>query len=86
MLEKVAHRKNRQCFNTFSGVLVLMKHAIILGFIALILGNVIAYEIQTTIAPQLDMVSNIVLMMSLVGILFIVIGLYATVVRVRKTK
>ncbi|MFH1239786.1 MAG: hypothetical protein V1672_01090 [Candidatus Diapherotrites archaeon] len=62
-----------------------MKRAIILGFIALILGNVIAYEIQTTIAPQLDMVSNIVLMMSLVGLLFIIIGLYATVVRVKKT-
>ncbi len=63
-----------------------MKRAIILGFVALILGNVIAYEIQTSIAPQLDAVSNIVLMMSLVGILFIIIGLYATVVRVRKPK
>ena len=63
-----------------------MKRAIILGFVALILGNVIAYEIHTSIAPQLDTVSNIVLMMSLIGILFIVIGLYATVVRVRKTK
>ena len=63
-----------------------MKRAIILGFIALILGNVIAYEIQTTIAPQWDMVNNIVLMMTLAGFLFIIIGLYATVVRVRKTK
>lgn len=63
-----------------------MKRAIILGFVALILGNVLAYEIYTVIAPKLDMVNNIVLMMTLAGLLFIIIGLYATVVRVRKTK
>lgn len=63
-----------------------MKRAIILGFVALILGNVLAYEIHTVIASKLDMVNNIVLMMTLAGLLFIIIGLYATVVRVRKTK